>query len=142
MRIERLKLKVNNYEQKLYLIIDPPTQSSFKRFFPRIISVPAFVWMMETKEEDDESAKWFVKQASETLAFYWTTGNTIFVRDDALSKRVVFHELVHWLIYKWLHNAWGLQEWWDEHCPFLWNFANVALRVGLLKREDLRGGRN
>jgi len=55
MRIERLKLKVNNYEQKLYLIIDPPTQSSFKRFFPRIISVPAFVWMMETKEEDDEA---------------------------------------------------------------------------------------
>lgn len=142
MRIERLKLKVNDGEKKLYLIIEPPTQSSFKGFFPRIISVPAFVWTMETKEEDDESTKWFAEQASETLAFYWTIGNIIFVREDALTKRIVFHEIVHWLIHKWLHSAWGVQKWWDENCPFLWHLANVALRVGLLKREDLKGGRS
>lgn len=105
--------------------------------FPKVMLVPEKVWTAVPRDDDEEDFLWFLDQAGGCLAFYYPCANTVFVRNDAFTWRVLLHELGHWIIYKWLHDAWNLQDWWDSHSPFLWHLVSTAVKCGIMSRKEV-----
>jgi hypothetical protein len=133
--LEKLKIQFQDSDaldgrgvKKLVTIVEAK-----EKWLPRILVISSDVWTQKPKEGDDPNWIWFLNQTSGSLAFFWTSGNIIFVREDALTKRILFHEFGHWAIHKWLHSVYNLHAWWDEHSPFVWHMASIAVKVGLLK---------
>jgi hypothetical protein len=106
-----------------------------KSFLPKIIVIDPDIWLTKPTENDNEDLKWFFNQTCDALAFYHSS--TIYVRDDAFTVRIILHEMGHWIIHKWLHSAWKLQDWWDHHSPFAYHMVRIAIKVGMISRKEI-----
>lgn len=42
---------------------------------------------------------------------------------------------------KWFFNqtcdAWKLQDWWDDHSPFVYHMVSIAIKVGMMSRKEI-----